>query len=282
MLHVVQNLNYGGLERLMFEMLRRSDRDQFENFVLALQYVGRFGEGMSEFATVVVAKPQSRFSLLYPRSLAHDIATIGPDVVHTHTGVWPKGSRAARMAGVPWLVHTEHGRRFPDPWDDRFFDGLGAARTDVIVAVSEPVAKLLTKGVTKHPERVHVVPNGVDVDVFQPEKEDGVLRAELRLAPDVPIIGSIGRLEPVKGYEVMVDAFARLIQREINGVRPALVVAGDGSERAALESRAAAAGVADRVHWLGWRDDMHRLHAAFTIFTMSSHSEGTSVSLLEA
>src|SRR5262249_32200278 len=124
--HIVQNLNYGGMERLLFEMLRRSSRDQFENHVLNLAYVGRFGEGLGDYASVSVARPMGRLSLVRPVSLAEDIAAIAPDVVHTHSGVWYKASLAARMAGVPWLVHTEHGRAVQDPWLARTLDGAAS------------------------------------------------------------------------------------------------------------------------------------------------------------
>lgn len=281
-LHIVQNLNYGGMERLLFEMLRGSDRERFENVVLALQYIGRFGEGMSKYATVKLAAPTSRLSLLRPASLAREIAAISPDVVHSHSGIWYKASLAARMANVPWIVHTEHGRAFPDPWIARTMDGAASRRTDVIVGVSEAVGSALKLHVSRFPDRVCVIPNGVDTNSFQPQPDKGVLRRELGVSSDAPIIGSIGRLEPIKGYEVMVDAFAALRARAGADARPELVIAGDGSERRAMQERAERAGVADGIHWLGWRDDVHNLHSAFSIFTMSSHSEGTSISLLEA
>ena len=123
-LHIVQNLNYGGAERLLFEMLRQSDRSAFENHVLILQYAGRFGTGLEEFARVTVGQPMSRLSLLRPAALADTIARIGPDVLQTHSGVWYKAARAGRMAGVPWSVHTEHGRGNPDPFMSRTLDGL--------------------------------------------------------------------------------------------------------------------------------------------------------------
>jgi len=282
-LHLVQNLNYGGMERLLFEMVRLADRDQFETHVMPLSYVGRFGDGMSEFASVRVASPMGRFSLLRPASLARDIAAIAPDVVHTHSGVWYKASLAARIAGVPWLIHTEHGRAVDDPWIARTLDGIASRRTDVVVAVSDAVGEILRREVSRRPDRVCVIRNGVDTELYRPLPDDGALRQELGLSSTGPIIGSIGRLEPIKGYEVMVDAFAEL-QRgwQSSAERPVLVIAGDGSERTALETRAEAAGCSSYIRWLGWTDDVQRLHRAFTVFTMSSHSEGTSISLLEA
>jgi glycosyltransferase involved in cell wall biosynthesis len=214
--------------------------------------------------------------------LAEDIAALAPGVVHTHSGVWYKASLAARMAGVPWLVHTEHGRAVHDPWMSRRLDGAASRRTDIVVAVSAAVAEVLKRTVSKCPDRVRVVPNGVDVSVFCRRPDDGKIRAELAISPTAPIVGSIGRLEPIKGYEVMLDAYAALRCAWDGDEMPVLVVGGDGSEREALQARAAAMGIADGIRWLGWRDDIHNLHASFTLFTMSSHSEGTSISLLEA
>ncbi len=281
-LHVAMGLGYGGMERLLFEMIRRSDRDRFEYHVLNLEAIGRFGQGLDQYATVRLAKPQNRLSLLRPVGLKREIAEIAPDVVHSHSGVWYKASRAARMASVPRVVHTEHGRALSEPWLDRRLDALASARTDCVVAVSNAVADILKTRIVKRPDRVSVIANGVDVERFRPMADDGSIRAELRIPALSPILGSIGRLEPVKGYEVMVDAFAHLMRSWTGAGRPVLVIAGDGSERGALVERAAGAGIADDVRWMGWRDDIHTLHSAFDLFTMSSHSEGTSVSLLEA
>lgn len=281
-LHVIQNLNYGGMERLLADLVRRIDAARFESHVLVLQYFGRFAEGLGDVATLHQAPPMSKGSMIWPRALARKIRALGPDVVHTHSGVWYKGSLAARLAGVPLVVHTEHGRQAPDPWQARLVDGLASRRTDVVVAVSGSVAELLRAGVVRGGCRIEVVENGVDTDAHTPLADTGRVRRELGIATDAPILGSIGRLEPIKGYDVMVRAFARLHAMWPAAVQPVLVLAGEGSERSALEELAGALGIRDHVRFLGWRDDIRDLHSAFTVFTMSSRSEGTSVSLLEA
>src|SRR5690606_40912921 len=139
-LHVIQNLNYGGMERLLADLVRRIDAARFESHVLVLQYFGRFAEGLGDVATLHQAAPMSKSSMIWPRALARQIRALGPDVVHTHSGVWYKGSLAARLAGVPLVVHTEHGRQAPDPWQARLVDGLGSRRTAGVVAVPGSVA----------------------------------------------------------------------------------------------------------------------------------------------
>jgi glycosyltransferase involved in cell wall biosynthesis len=281
LLHVVDNLNYGGMERIIAELVRRADRDRFDVHVLALSYLGHFAEGLAEIATLHVAQPMSHLSILRPASLAHDIAAIAPDVVHIHSGVWFKAARAAAIARVPTRVYTDHGRQYPDPWLNRALDRTASARTHHVVAVSDPLRDHM-RGFVADPRRLTVIRNGVDTEHFAPRAPDGSLHGELGLDPSTPIIGSVGRLEPVKGYEVAVPAFAALMANWDCKPRPVLVLIGDGSERQRLERDAARLGVAERIVFRGWRTDIERHLAEFALFTMSSHSEGTSVSLLEA
>lgn len=283
-LHIVNDLNYGGMERIIAEIARRTDPARFETHVMGLDYLGHFATGLDEFATLHVASPMTKCAMIRPAALARDIRRIGPDVVHAHSGVWYKGSLAAKLAGVPFQIYTDHGRQSPDPWINRTLDRVASRRTDVVVAVSGRLGEHLS-GFVADPRRVCVVANGVDTTRYAPHPDNdnnAGLRAELGLESTQPIIGSVGRLEPVKGYGIMVAAFALLLRTWSGGPPPALVLVGDGSERASLERAARADGIAGNIHFLGWRSDIERCINAFTIFSMSSHSEGTSISLLEA
>jgi len=281
-MHVIQNLNYGGMERLLADIVRRLPREKFSSHVLTLEYVGRFGEGLDQVAELHMVQPARAVSLVYPRAMVKLMRRVRPDVVHSHSGVWYKASLAARLAGVRRVVHTEHGRLIPDPWTSRAIDSLAARRTDVVVAVSEPLADYLRRHIVRRPERIRLVRNGVDTALYRRRAAAGAARARLGLPEDRPVIGSIGRLEFIKGYDVSIEAMAALPGMKLDGPRPLLVLAGDGSEKAKLAARVAELGIGDDVRLLGWRDDVHDLHDSFTIFTMSSRSEGTSVSLLEA
>lgn len=111
----------------------------------------------------------------------------------------------------------------------------------------------------------------------------GGARTPLDISSHAPVIGSIGRLEHIKGYDVMIEGFARLLALwSADKPAPLLLVVGEGGQRATLEAQVATLGIEPSVHFLGWRDDVQELHATFSFFTMSSRSEGTSVSLLEA
>jgi len=282
-LHVVQNLHFGGMERIIAELARRSDAARFDTHVMALQYLGHFADGLDAFATLHLAAPMSRWSMLYPSNLAGQIRAIAPDVLHTHSGVWYKAGLAAQIARVPFAIHTDHGRQNPDPWIYRRVDNIASHRTDVVVAVSEALADQMRR-IVYDPHRVRVIANGVDTVRYAPCPYDGSLHHELGLDPNTPLLGSVGRLETIKGFDVMIAAFVRFLQRYRGPVRPRLILIGDGSQRAALEQSLTTedAEVRNAVSFLGWRSDIERCLSAFSLFTMSSHSEGTSVGLLEA
>jgi glycosyltransferase involved in cell wall biosynthesis len=280
-LQVIQNLNYGGMERLLADIVRRVDPDRFESHVLVLGYFGRFAEGLESHASLHISPELPRWSLLWPGPLISTIRQIAPDVVHMHSGVWYKVSLAARAAQVPRLIFTEHGRAEGEPWLPRMLDRAAARRTSVTVAVSPAVAERLSAGIVSSKERMVVVQNGVDTDTYAPAPDNGKIRQELGIGAEAPILGSIGRLEPIKGYDVMMRAYALLRRRWTTGDPPVLIVGGDGSDRERCLGLVREQGL-QGVHLLGWRDDIHDLHASFSLFTMSSRSEGTSVSLLEA
>jgi glycosyltransferase involved in cell wall biosynthesis len=120
-----------------------------------------------------------------------------------------------------------------------------------------------------------VILNGVDTTRFAPADRTAA-RLALGLDADTPVIGVAARLEPVKGVDIALDAFARLEP-------PArLLIAGDGSQRAALVEKAAALGIGSRVDFVGLVNDMPAFFRAIDVFCLPSRAEGLPLSLLEA
>ena len=201
-LHVVQNLNYGGMERVLAAIVTNLDPERFEPHVLALQYLGAFSSELRGAAPLHQGDRLPRWSLLWPRALARQIRRIAPDVVHTHSGVWYKASRAARMAGVSRVVHTDHGRRWPEPRFDAAIDRRAARHTDVIVAVSEPLAARLHALLGEITTPIEVISNGIDRQRSIHLFEDGILLffkpslPEFHISRDRVSIG-LWRVDPV-------------------------------------------------------------------------------------
>ncbi|MEE9218527.1 MAG: glycosyltransferase [Acidobacteriota bacterium] len=146
-------------------------------------------------------------------------------------------------------------------------------------------------------ERIECIPNGIEVP-GPPANSSSVVawrdqrrrqarqRLEGLLGPlPKTLIGSAGRLEPVKGHRVLLQAAARVLPHSTNGrtaQAAGIVLAGDGSERLALESMARETALTTHVHFLGERTDLEDLLPAFDLFVLPSRSEGLSNALLEA
>jgi glycosyltransferase involved in cell wall biosynthesis len=204
-------------------------------------------------------------------------------VVHTHSGVWYKVSLAARRAGVRRLVHTDHGRITPDPLSYRIADHFASRRTDAIVAVSDALRERMLREVVAPGCSIAVIPNGIDTREFSPPPSPtSDWRNRHGVAADQPLVVTVGRLDPVKCYDLMLRAFRDALDATRSGPRPLLVIAGDGPDEARLKSIAGELRLGDAVKWLGWSDDVRDLLSEAAVFTLSSRSEGTSMSLLEA
>jgi glycosyltransferase involved in cell wall biosynthesis len=281
--HVVHDLHGGGFESLIAAMASRLAGSPIALSAVSLSgRVGRVGDSIRPLLDQYhVMPPASALSMLAPTALSGAIRATRPDVVHLHSGVWYKGSLAARRAGVRGVVYTEHGREHRDPLLMRALDRLAARRTDVVVAVSDRLGRYLVSAVGVRADQVVTIRNGVDTDRFAPGPVPAEFRKALGVAEDALVVGSIGRLEPVKAYERLIETVVRLRRSAMD--RPLqCVVWGDGSERSGLEARIRAVGLEGVMLLPGWTGTPVLAHRLLDVFVLTSHSEGTSVSLLES
>jgi glycosyltransferase involved in cell wall biosynthesis len=216
------------------------------------------------------------------KPLAALVRDRGIDVIHAHDyKANLLALLAARATGaVP--VSTEHGwtghswkeRRLYYPLDRQM-----ARLFPLVMAVSDDIRQALIRAGVK-PGRTRTLLNGIDHEAFvrRPERAEAVRRA-LGLDPGHLVVGAVGRLEPQKRFDLLLEAFAAL-RPDLPLAR--LVIVGDGSQAADLRATAAALGLADTCVFTGQRDDVADLHNGFDLFVQSSDYEGTPNAVLEA
>lgn len=217
----------------------------------------------------------------------HLIRRVRPHIVHTHMAkAGTAGRLAARLAGVPIVVHTFHGHTFHSYFGRaktalflHIERALGRL-TDRIVAVGEDQRQELIGYGIAPPNKLVALPLGLELEPFlHAEQEHGALRAELGLGSDSRLVGIVARLVPIKAHEVFLRAAVR-----VSATAPSthFLVIGDGERRDELRAIAQTLGLADRVHFLGWRSDMTRVYADLDVVALSSNNEGSPVALIEA
>lgn len=272
-LHVILSLVIGGMEQVVVDLVKATDRSRFEPIIVCVQELGRLAGELSETGIQVIELPQMipGFSFLYPSALVKVIRQTGPDVVHVHSGCWFKGALAARICGVKNVIYTLHGASYARTRFGQLLERIAARFTSGIVVVSEDLVEQL-RGAGHIPmDKVSVVINGIDTEKFASiplHKSAGTTR-----------IGTIARFAPVKDLSTLLCAFRIVLN---NGADATLALIGNGPEWDHLTQLAAELHMTDRVQFPGFqRDTPHRL-AEMDIFALSSLSEGTSISILEA
>lgn len=283
-IHVVENLNRGGLERVVIDLVRAQRVMGMRCRVVCLFDRGPLAEELTADGVDVRAcgkRPGADLRALHRlRSIVREEAGA---VLHTHNPVAHYYTVLATV-GLPVgrVVNTRHAMPVADGRNRREWLYRRAMRaTDVCVAVCEAArTRLQAQGVQPRMGLV-AIPNGIRLGGFQPASLQSrrQLAGVLGLPAGTALIGTVGRLTPVKDQASLIRAFSR-VHAAIPGT--ALLLIGYGVERMALLALARAEGVYHAVHFLGDRSDVDALLQGLDIFVMSSLSEGYSIALLEA
>ena len=215
------------------------------------------------------------------------VRRLTPDVVHTHMAkAGTIGRLAARICGVPLVVHTYHGHVF--------HSYFGAAKTRVFLTIERALGLLTDRiivvgdgqrdeiagyGVAP-PGKLESIRLGLELaPLLHAEAARGRLRQELGIDASTPLVGIVARLVPIKAHEAFFDAAVRI--REALP-RVEFLVIGDGERRQELETLVQRRGLSPAVRFLGWRRDMLNVYADLDVVALTSRNEGSPVALIEA
>jgi glycosyltransferase involved in cell wall biosynthesis len=281
-LHLITGLGVGGAELQLRSILQHTRHDAD---VITLYNPGPVADMIRadgrEVRNLGMTRNTELSALLRLRRM---IREGGYDVVHAHlyrSQIY--GRPAAWLARTPVVLSTEHSigethleRRRMTPGVRTLY--LATERfSDATIAVSATVHDRMAKWGVR-PRRMTVIPNGVDLGrvAFDPAARAAV-RAEFGLGEQEYVIGVLGRLDPNKQFDMVIEAAAPLL-----GPATRLLIVGKGDERAHLEEVAATCGVADRVVFAGERHDVAAMLSAIDLFVASSKQETFGLSVLEA
>jgi glycosyltransferase involved in cell wall biosynthesis len=279
----ITTTDFGGTETALLELVRRLPEHGFEPLVCSLCKVGKIGReieaaGIPVFGLDMTPEASVPEMFTAVRALARLIDGERVDVLQTLLyRANAVGALAARLARRrPALIASQ---RSMDPGIGPMSVRIAAfARrfADTSVAVSEAVRTKLLADEGVAPDRVVVIPNGVDPASYVPS-DRAAARAALGLDANAFIVGGIGRLSVAKGFHDLLEAAT--VAGGL-GLPLHLAIAGDGPERQALELRSAALG--RRVSFLGFRRDLVTIYSAIDVFALPSLTEGSPNALIEA
>lgn len=308
----------GGMRTHVMSLVERMDRDRFEVVVAAPEdahIAACLEQCCGRYERVAIhGDPAPHRDVVAALMLARLIRRVRPDICHLHgfkasvlgraaarflertSGLsrWARWGTAAPDCGPggrPAIVYTVHNSvlsRTQSTLEGRlcgYLERCLAHVTDRVIAVSRALRDEYARIPGLGPDKVRHVPNGVALDCFirgawppTPEKAAEARRV-FACAPGKAVVGTVTRLIPDKGVGVLLHAVARLRRW---GLRPEVLVAGDGPARGDLQMLAASLAISDQVRFLGFIEDITCFYRAIDVFVLPSLSEGMSLSLVEA
>jgi len=273
-LFVILSMEIGGMEQVVADLIKHLDRNQFTPIVACLESLGPIAVELKKqgISVLQVGRIIPILSFIYPAKLIGVMRGYNINVVHIQSGCWHKAALAARLCGIRNVTYTEHGRIFPDSRVVMFLDRLYSPLTRNVVTVSDKLADYMHSTIGIPKKKISVIINGIDIKRFQIANSSSSI-------DDLVRVGIIARLAPVKDIATLVRAMS--IVRHHNP-HILLSIIGDGSERDSLESLVRELGLGNVVTFHGFRRDIPQMLQEIDIFTLSSLSEGTSITLLEA
>lgn len=287
LMHIVDSLEFGGLERVVTDLAIEQKRRGDEVCVFSLLHtVGLKPVLEAAGIDVIVGNKRDGLDLALIARLRRTIAARRIEVVHAHNFV-PNYHAAAALWGrwrAPTLVCSLHDMGFRLDREARLrkFFQWSIGRTAGFAMVGSQVHERYVGGGMVAPDKATTVLNGIPVERFRwtPERRHEA-RVRLGVPQDALLIGAVGRQVALKNHALLITLMPRLLARHPS-LRLALV--GSGPLEAELRAQAQAAGpaVAERIVFTGQRPDVADLTPGFDIFAMPSLTEGLSIALLEA
>jgi glycosyltransferase involved in cell wall biosynthesis len=284
-------MNRGGVETWLMHLLRHIDRSAFEmDFVVHAAEPGIYDDEIRSLGSRVVHCPHPSHPLRYGKNLYRILRRYGPyDVVHSHVHHYSGYTlRLAALAGIPIRIAHSHndtveqeakagaGRRLYLTVMERWIRRYATVR----LACSARAGRALVSRDAAGQAPWETLYYGIDMAPFEPTAGGRDVRAELKIDPQAFVVGHVGRFDPQKNHNFLIDIAAELSRHD---PKMCLLLIGDGPLRAAVQRRVKDAGLADHVVFAGVRTDVPRLMKdAMDAFLFPSLYEGLGLVLVEA
>lgn len=287
--HVVYRLSIGGLENGLVNLINRIPEDRYRHAVICVTDYSSFSKRIQREDVKIFAlhKSTGHDPKLYI-NLYKLFWRLKPAIVHGRNLAALDGLLPAALAGIRCRIHGEHGRDVSDlrgenrklQWLRRIYQPL----VSYYVPLSKDLENYLVTKINVPARKIRQIYNGVDTALFHPASHDRqTLPIDGFSKSDQVIIGTVGRLDPVKDQLNLIEGFARVVGKSPRLRATArLVIVGDGAMRKQIEMRIRSLDIAD-ITWLaGARDDIADMLRCMDVFVLPSLAEGISNTILEA
>ena len=280
--HITFDMQMGGAEQVIYNLIENSDHSKYEISIICLdQPVGTYGRQLKKQGYELISfdrKPGFDFQII--RKIRQYIKNEDIRVLHCHQYTPFIYGTLASLFTKTKIIFTEHGRFYPDKRRLKrvLINPVLNLVTDYVTAISAATRIALIDNENFPREKIKLVYNGINASSFR-RSPYSKLKKDLRIAEDAFLLGTVARLDPIKNQKIMIKAL-----KNIHKTYPDtyLIILGDGPERENLQALTEELGLISRVIFTGFKTDTARYYSIMDIFLLTSFSEGTAMTLLEA
>jgi glycosyltransferase involved in cell wall biosynthesis len=295
-LQIITRLSVGGSSNHSILLAAHLDKKDFDVMLIKGKEAaeeGNLEDSLNQKRIIPVLVPELKREVSFRNDLVAFLKLYRlmsrekPDIVHTHSAkAGTLGRLAAKLAGVPIIIHTFHGHLFRGYFSSSksklivFIERLLSLISTKIIAVTESQKEELWRYKIAPKQKIVSIPLGLELDAFMDvDGRKSKFKSELGLEPSDLLIGSIARLVPVKGHSYLFQA-AKIVISELPNAR--FLIVGDGMLRKRLEGLAESLGIQDNVIFCGFQKDLPKIYADLDILVLTSLNEGLPVAVIEA
>jgi len=280
--HLTFDMRIGGTEQVIKNLIENSNPQQFDMSIICIESpLGPFADDLLANGTRITAFSRSPgFDRNLIKQIRHHIKQHHIDILHCHQYTpWVYGSLAAFLTRTK-VIFTEHGRFYPDSssWKRKLINPLLHKITAATTSISQATKEALTTYENLPAKDIQVIYNGISPLVTD-EAQVKKLRKSLNIGEQTLCLGTVARLDPIKNHPMMLKAFKQVIDQ---GIDAKLLIVGDGEMRPIIEELIKDLSITDNVIMSGYQAKPQHHLGLMDIYLLSSLSEGTSMTLLEA
>lgn len=286
-LHLIYKLTCGGLENGVVNLTNFMDQEKFSNIICSLTCPDEYQYRINpERRNVYSLNKRDGNDFTLPFKIASIIKKEHIDIVHSRGWVaYVEGILAAKLiCRQVKFVFSYHGRTMEDvqyiPKRRLRAQRILSFFVDGIMTLSEEMAKEYASLININRDKIRVLYNGVDTEKFTSTKiESDRLRKELNIEKDDYVVGFVGRINPVKDIQTLLDA-APIVKKHIRKLK--FVIVGEGDDRSRLQNYVSRNGMVNNVIFAGQRDDIADCLNIMDLYVQPSLYEGMSNTIVEA
>jgi len=275
-------MRIGGTEMVIKNIIEGADKALFNMSIFCIESpIGPWGIDLQKSGIVIDAKQRKPgFDTQLIKAIRRHLKENRIDLIHCHQYTpWVYGVLAA-IGLKTKVIFTEHGRFYPDSssWKRKLINPVLNLFTDQVTAISQATKQALVEFENIAEKSIEVIYNGIAPLNFDVKKAQS-LRKTLNIPHGHTVLGTVARFDPIKNHTMMLRAFAKVLATNKDCT---LLIVGDGEERDNIEQCITQLNIQKNVILAGYQAKPAEHIAIMDLFLLSSLSEGTSMTLLEA